>query len=99
VKFYRLAAGSGMVQNLFRYYGEFGGLGMLPSAKLDTAELRWGIYGLFGFEFFLSEWEDAPVSYYIELGSAGINARADQVNGSPFYYNGFHTAVGFRLYF
>jgi hypothetical protein len=94
-----LAAGSGVVRDLFRYYGEFGGLAMLPSAKLEATELRWGMYGLFGFEFFLSEREDTPVAYYIELGSAGIDARADQLSGTPFYYNGFHTAVGFRFYF
>lgn len=74
----------GAVNSFLKLYGEAGAL------FLQKDSLKFGGYGLFGFEFFTSEDYKSPVSYYIELGT---NTAEDNL------YEGFTTAVGFRFYF
>lgn len=74
----------GGVNSFIKLYGEAGAL------FLQKESLEFGVYGLFGFEFFTRENYISPVSYYIELGT---NSAADDL------YEGFSTAVGFRYYF
>jgi hypothetical protein len=82
-----------------RLYG-FGGpsLLLLPS-RLSHDSVAIGGYGGFGFEF---QWAgpagDGPVSYFVELGGFGSNAKADALPTSPSIGNGFLLTVGFRVY-
>jgi len=90
----------GRVLNAFRYYGEFGGICVLPNSDLSNDDYHPGIYGLFGFEFFMSENDSNPVSYYIELGTNSIWDQADDKFSSNIdYYSGFAVGTGLRFNF
>jgi hypothetical protein len=78
----------------FRLYGEGGVVAILPDSSMSDESLRFGGYGVFGFELKAR----GPVSYFIELGSMGINARADKAVGKPIYSNGFTSTVGLKAY-
>lgn len=47
-----LVGSGGWNSDTIRLYGEFGGLMVLPSSVLSDDMMQWGIYGLFGYEFF-----------------------------------------------
>ena len=81
-----------------RLYGEFGGLAAIPASSLSDDTVHLGIYGLFGFEFFMAS-EHSPVSYYIEAGSNTLFDSAEALAGSPDYYSGFTMKTGLRYYF
>jgi hypothetical protein len=81
-----------------RFYGEGGVVLLSPSSSISSNSTEFGGYGLFGFEFFMSTAPETPISYFIELGGMGTGAKADQLQGSPIYSNGFTASVGFRLY-
>lgn len=89
-----LVGGSFMKTAAIRLYGEGGFLFVFPHANFDIEPFRLGGYGHFGFEFFLdtASW---PSSYYIELGSNGIQAQDKQ---GAFYLNGFTISCGIRIY-
>jgi len=90
-----LAAGGEIAKDIpIRLYGEFGGLMVLPPGELSDDQLQWGIYSLFGFEFFIT---DSPFSYYLEAGSNSLFSEAENLPGSPDYYSGFTTRVGLRF--
>jgi len=92
-----LVGSTGIVREFCRFYGE-GGLQVLtlnPDISADKVKL--GGYGHFGFEFFLKETNSD--SYFIELGSSGIVAKAQKLEGKPMYFNGFCIGVGTRHYF
>jgi len=86
--------GSFMESADIRLYGEGGVLFLFPTQTFDSSSFRFGGYGHFGFEFFLSTKKWAS-SYFIELGSNGINATTNTGNS---YVNGFSAACGFRIY-
>lgn len=86
---------SGRVGESIRLYGEGGLLGLFPSDDFSSETFEMGGYGLFGFSFFSSPGS----SYFIELGGAGIGARADALSTNPVYSNGLVISVGFRSNF
>ncbi len=90
--------GSFMVNDDIRLYGEGGVVLLFPSSHFDNDPFVFGGYGHFGFEFF-PEGRNSNFSEYIELGSNGIAARAENIPGSPVYMNGFASTVGLRYYF
>ena len=93
-----LVGNGGWNSDTVRLYGEFGGLLVLPDSSFSGDMTQWGIYGLFGFEFFFID-EANPVSYYLEAGSNGLFACADKLPDDPRYYSGFCTKTGLRFYF
>jgi len=93
-----LVGSSGWNSDTIRLYGEFGGILCLPTTKISEDTMQFGIYGLFGFEFFFMD-TSTPIAYYIEAGSDGLFGKADKIAGSPSYYNGFSTKTGMRVYF
>lgn len=84
-----------IIDNKIFVYGEGGCILLLPNKSFSTQKNKIGGYGLFGFEF------KTPYStaYFIELGGAGIGAKADKIEGEPIYANGFLTNVGIRFSF
>jgi len=83
----------------FRLYG-FGGatLVFLPERLSDDALALAGVGG-FGFEFFQpSAHKDAPVSFFIEVGGVGGNARVTTQVGRPILLNGLFLQSGVRFY-
>jgi hypothetical protein len=92
-----LIGGTMLVSADIRLYGEGGALLLVPTSTVDTAPLRFGGYGHFGFEFFVDR-ARVGSAYFIELGTNGIGARADAETGTPLYMNGFAASVGFRWY-
>lgn len=82
-----------------RLYGEGGIIFGIPDAEFSSQSNFFGGYGLFGFEFFMSEGYNEVASYYIELGGTGTGAEADKLPGKVIYQNGFTIGTGFRLYF
>lgn len=82
-----------------RLYGEGGCLIGIGSNEFTSEDNFFGGYGLFGFEFFMSQEAAEIVSYYIELGGTGGGGRADKIFGNPIYHNGFTIGSGFRFYF
>ncbi len=46
---------AGTIGHRVRLYGEGGPLALFPSREFATSGLAWGGYGLFGFEFFISQ--------------------------------------------
>lgn len=93
-----LVGTGGFPLELIRLYGEFGGQLVLPHDDLSSHDLQWGIYGYFGFEFFMEQNLKAPVSYYLEAGSSSLFGEADKLPGSPDYLSGFSMQTGFRFY-
>lgn len=88
-----LLGGSEIVQELIRLYGEGGLLGVLPSAGIGS-RVCWGGYGLLGIELFGSP----RFCYFLELGGASPDARADHLPGRPTYATGFLLGGGVRLH-
>lgn len=82
-----------------RLYGEFGGLLVLPSSAFSADTNQFGIYGLFGFEFFFAPQEETPLSYYLEVGTNSLFDTADKLAANPDYYSGFAFRTGLRFYF
>lgn len=76
-------------------YGEGGVLMILPNKAFSSENLVMGGYGVFGFDFYVSQ----QFAYYIELGGVGTGATADKSPGKPIYSNGFLTNVGCKLAF
>jgi hypothetical protein len=66
---------------------------------LSEKAVAFGGLGGFGFEYhFMTETRDGPVSYHMELGGIGTNARADKLAGKPLFGGGFVINVGMRWY-
>ena len=78
-----------------KLYGELGAIMMFPSEDFSTKSSEIGAYGLFGFEFFMSE----HICYLIEIGGVGVGATADKLPGKPVYSNGITLAAGVRYNF
>lgn len=83
----------GEVNNFLRIYGESGAIWLFPSSEFSSKSIQFGGYGLFGFEFFFDE----HFNYFLEAGGVGTGAKADKIEGSPIYSNGFLINVGVRL--
>lgn len=78
----------------------YGGGGMLlawADGIRAANTLVLGGYGIFGFEFWLEPGQN--LAYFIEVGGEGSGGRADRLQGSPFFANGFTIASGVRLQF
>lgn len=87
----------GFAGDIIKLYGEFGGLCVLPNTGVSADEYQLGIYGLFGFEFFMEK--NSFISYFIECGTTGLFAGADKLTDNPDYLSGWSTFTGIRLYF
>lgn len=85
----------GFVTERIRLYGEGGVIVLIPSSDISSEDSEFGGYGIFGFEFFFSKFGN----YFIELGSVGTGAVADQIIAEPIYSNGFSISTGFRFFF
>ncbi len=94
-----LVATGGWNTGALRLYGEFGALAVQPPASLSADRLQWGIYGLFGYEFFMDSEQLSPVSYYLEAGTNSLFDRAEKLPGKSDYYSGFTIRTGLRWYF
>ena len=88
----------GRIAQAIRLYGEGGAILLMPDSDLSDDDVVGG-YGVFGFEFFMSADPSCPSSYFIELGGIGVDAKAENLPGSPTYVTGFSTSVGFRYHF
>ena len=90
-----VAGFSNEVADNIRCYGEGGGMLLFPSDKFSSKSTVFGIFGVFGFEFFITE----SICYVIELGATVNRAIADKVPGAPIYANGFMVGTGLRAMF
>lgn len=90
-----LVAVSGTVADVIRLYSEGGVVGLFPSDEFSSENFVFGGYGLFGFEFFMSDRNN----YFIEIGGVGTGAKADQLPAAPVYSNGLLISTGFRIHF
>jgi hypothetical protein len=78
-----------------RLYGELGGVAIVPPDE-TFGELRFGIYGIWGFEFFIPDFQ--RLCYFIELGGTGTFGAADELAiGEPLLANGFAARAGLRI--
>lgn len=88
---------AGTLFKAIRIYAEGGVVVLVPNSDFsDTTEL--GGYGAFGFELFMSSQKATPVSYFLELGTQGMSARAEKIAGEPNYGYGMLINAGFRLH-
>ena len=85
------------LNKIMRVYSEGGMVLILCPKAFSDKTLRFGGYGILGFEFFKNTEKD-NFSYFIELGAMGAAAVANKLPGAPIYANGFMTSVGFRVY-
>ncbi|MEM8969282.1 MAG: hypothetical protein AAGE93_22890 [Bacteroidota bacterium] len=76
-----------------RLYGEGGVILLLPSDTFSSESIEFGGYGLFGFEFYMSN----NANYFLEIGGVGTGAQADEVPNKPIYSNGLLISAGFRM--
>lgn len=90
-----LVSGRTFIHESIALYGEGGVIALFPSSDISTNDLEIGGYGLFGFEFYFSNY----FSYYLEAGAVGVNATADVLQNKPVYSNGFLINVGWRMNF
>lgn len=86
-----------LVSNNINLYVEGGPQILLNKGDVSSEKTNFGGYGLFGFEFFLSEESVGNTSYFIELGATGNNSRADKTTTKQKIGNGFITSVGVRF--
>ncbi len=85
----------GEVSDFLRIYGEAGAIWLFPAHEFSSKSIQFGGYGVFGFEFFF----DDHLNYFLEAGGVGTGAKADKIEGSPIYSNGFLVNVGVRVQF
>ena len=85
----------GVIAERIRIYGEGGVVTIFPSSEFSNESFELGGYGLFGFEFFMSEF----MNYFLEVGAVGTGARADRLAFNPIYSNGLLISSGFRIVF
>lgn len=77
-----------------RFYTGGGVVLLVNGGSLNSQSLNWGGFGLIGFEFFL----DPRTAPFLELGSMGTGAIANQLQSAPIYANGFTVSWGFKWY-
>lgn len=94
-----LVGTGGWNSDTIRLYGEFGPVLALPCSTISDDTMQWGIYGLFGFEFFIASKEESTIAYYLEAGTNALFDSADNIAGDPDYYSGFTARTGIRFYF
>lgn len=82
-----------IIEDKLFIYGEGGSIMLFPNTKFSTENIRFGGYGLFGFEFKPTD----KFGFYFEMGGVGTGATADKITNKPIYSNGFLTNVGFRI--
>ncbi len=85
---------SGNAGDAIRLYSEGGVIGLFPSNEFSSESIVFGGYGLFGFEFFMSNRNN----YFIEIGGVGTGAKADRLPSAPVYSNGLLINTGFRIH-
>lgn len=84
-----------LVNHNISVYGEGGVQIIVPGRDLSSKGVAIGGYGLFGFDFRISQ----RISYFIELGGLGGGATADKIINKPIYSSGFLTNVGMKIGF
>jgi hypothetical protein len=82
-----------------RLYAEGGILFAFPHSSFSSADFEFGGYGHFGFEFFFDPTDRSHSLYYVELGTTGVDLKADRWADEPVLLNGFAVTVGYRLHF
>ncbi|HON18773.1 MAG TPA: hypothetical protein PK990_06345 [Salinivirgaceae bacterium] len=85
------------ITNNINLYSEGGIVLIYPNNSFSNESVNFGGYGVFGFEFFLTENTSRNPSYFIELGGIGTGAVANKVVSKPIYSNGFLISVGYRF--
>lgn len=85
---------AGYVSPRIKLYGEGGIVFLFPNQDISSENFKFGGYGHFGFEFYMSNFN----SYFIELGGVGTGAKANLALGKPIYSNGFLISTGFRFH-
>ncbi len=84
----------GKIGDYIRLYGEGGGILILPSDAFSSEDYELGGYGVIGFEFFMSKFNN----YFIEIGHVGTGAKENKVVTNPLYSNGMVINAGVRFY-
>lgn len=82
----------GEISEHIRLYGEGGINTLFPSSKFSLDSFLIGGYGLFGFEFKISDRNN----YFIELGGVSVEVF-NKLPSQPIYANGFLINVGYRF--
>jgi hypothetical protein len=90
-----VASKSYQIQERIRAYGEGGFLSLLPSDELSERDFQPGGYGLFGFEFFTSDYGKSAL--FLELGASSTGNDMDTQPGVPSFGAGFWVGAGFRI--
>jgi len=90
-----LVVASGTAGDFIRLYGEGGIIVLFPSSEFSSDDFAFGGYGLFGFEFYMTNRHN----YFIEIGGVGTGATADKIPTKPIYSNGLLISTGFRMQF
>ncbi len=90
-----LVGNAGNVENNVRTYWETGLLVVFPATDISDKKSVFGIYSLFGFEFY----GYPDFSYFAEIGGVAINCVAEKSVNKPIYSNGLSISSGLRFYF
>jgi hypothetical protein len=77
---------------------EAGAMIVFPHNKFSDKKIETGHYALIGVEHYLSHKVNA-LTHHISIGLISTNARAEKLEFSPKYGNGFAFNTGFRFYF
>jgi hypothetical protein len=72
-----------------------GGRLIVPHKDVSDDSIQMGIYGYFGFEFFMDKTVKSPVSYYVELGGASF--FGETAAGAD-WASGFEVGTGLRFH-
>ena len=78
-------------------YVEAGSQMLINPSSLTSERINAGGYGLVGVEYFISESAKRHISFFMELGGAVNNSKADKIITKPRIANGFTLAVGFQF--
>lgn len=82
-----------VVENI-NFYVEAGSQMLINPSTVSSEQFNFGGYGLAGMEIFISENLNKNLSFFLEMGGAGNNSRADKLPTQPKLATGFHASVG-----
>lgn len=77
-------------------YVEAGPQMLINPSSISSESINVGGYGLVGVEYFIGASANRHVSFFLELGAAGNNSKADKVPAEPKIATGFTSSIGFH---
>jgi hypothetical protein len=84
-----------ITKNIDTYF-EAGTQMLINPSSISSESINVGGYGLVGVEYFIPASANRNFSFFLEIGAAGNNSKADKVPTEPKIATGFTSSIGFH---